>query len=60
MAAVVEHRGRLQALARGYVEQASRFLGGELDHIADQSLRSTAQSGMRSIIDSLQGLGCDL
>lgn len=42
MKAVMEHRSRLQVLARRFVEQASRFLSNQLDHIADQSLNAGA------------------
>ena len=47
MTAVVEQRNRLQALSRRFVEQATRFLGQELDHIADGPLnRATASTGV--------------
>ena len=42
MTAVAEHCNRLQVISRRFVEQASRFLGNELDHIADQSLKASA------------------
>ena len=47
MTAVVEQRNRLQTLSRRFVEQATRFLGQELDHIADGPLnRATALAGL--------------
>ena len=47
MTAVVEQRNRLQTLSRRFVEQATRFLGQELDHITDGPLnRATALAGV--------------
>ncbi len=47
MTAVVEQRNRLQTLSRRFVEQATRFLGQELDHIADGPLnRAAALTGV--------------
>ena len=50
MTAVVEQRNRLQTLSRRFVDQATRFLGQEMDHIADGPLtRATALAGADSV-----------
>ena len=58
MTAVVEQRNRLQALSRRFVEQATRFLGQELDHIADGPLNCAAALTGLFDCSSLQQLLC--